>query len=722
MATVVDSLIVTLGLDPSGFSKGSKQAAQDLLKTKENFRSTGKDIESSGKNAAQFFSQLTGRVMMLFAAFASGRGVKQFVDDLTRGNAAAGRMATVLVTTTEELSKWRGMATAMGGSADGVVGSINTLTQSLEELSLTGESSILPALRALQAYNEEKNLGANLSLEGKDGKTRSAIDMLPELNKAVQGMKASTAANLLGKLGLGQDMINILLQDEKTFKRMMADQVRLGLVTKEQAAAAARLQTSNAGVAQSFETLGRIIMTDLEPAIVRMNKKLEDLFVWFQNNPEKLKKAFYGIAAAVVALGLAFGGPLIWIPLVATALTKLYDDWEQWNTTGKSDFGEFWEFVRDGWKDIGDSITDTSKKFQQWAVDTLGFDPKPFNDAQNEMGEAAAMNADGTAKSWKEMGDGFRKWWKETWDWAGSTISDAAASIMRGFKISFGPPFKWVMDNANMIWKAITGNDLFKGHKQSDELTVAPDVVVGGTQSAPPASGSGAAAPSNAKLFIEKYRPVAEKISAETGVPADRILAQAGLESGWKIDAPGNNFFGVKAQQGYGGKTQILQTTEDFGSGLVSVPQTFRKYDTAEEGWRDWAKVLDQKNFKAAKNPNLTDAQYAQALKDGGYATDKDYAAKLSATIAMTKRQLATDTLNATAPTPAPQQVPGATGTATVASAANDNRRSTSNSNATNINKIEVVTQSNDANGLAKDLDSALKERFMSDQSNYGQL
>jgi hypothetical protein len=172
--------------------------------------------------------------------------------------------------------------------------------------------------------------------------------------------------------------------------------------------------------------------------------------------------------------------------------------------------------------------------------------------------------------------------------------------------------------------------------------------------------------------FLVKYRPAAEAVEKETGIPAARILAQAGHETGWNVNAPGNNFFGIKAQPGYQGNHQTLDTQEDFGNGLQNVKQRFRAYDKPEDSFRDWSKLLQQDNFKAALDPNLDDAGFAKALHAGGYATDPNYATKLTNVIADTRTALgqpAGTTVLASAP---PQFVdgPGAGGSASLQSAA----------------------------------------------------
>ncbi len=355
MATVVDSLIVTLGLDPKGFTQGRKQAVQDLIDTRTQANRIAKDVESSGKRASAFFSQIRNQALLLFATLAGGKGLKQFISDVTNGDAALGRMALVAGTTTEALSRWKGVAAATGGSAEGVASSINGLNQSLVRLSLTGESEIIPYFRALQAVAPQ----ANLSLEGANGNMKTAIELLPQLHKAVQGMDAARATAILSGMGIGQDLINVLISSDKQFNKFMEDQKRWGTVTKEQSEAAQRLQYSTAGVIQAFTTLGRLLVNQLSPYLERVNTRLTDLFVWFQAHPREMEQAFWAITAAVTALALAFGGPIAIIGVLTAAVALLYNDWLDYNQTGKSTFGDFWRYVEDGWKSMRDSALET---------------------------------------------------------------------------------------------------------------------------------------------------------------------------------------------------------------------------------------------------------------------------------------------------------------------------------------------------------------------------
>jgi len=156
---------------------------------------------------------------------------------------------------------------------------------------------------------------------------------------------------------------------------------------------------------------------------------------------------------------------------------------------------------------------------------------------------------------------------------------------------------------------------------------------------APAAAGAGAASqPANIRAFQERLAPHAEEASRATGIPAKFMLGQAALESGWgKREIRGadgsasHNLFGIKATGGWKGKVVETATTEYVNG----VPQTkmakFRAYDSYADAFRDYAKLLRDNPRYQNVLANATDAAgFAQGLQKAGYATDPQYAAKLT--------------------------------------------------------------------------------------------
>ncbi len=164
---------------------------------------------------------------------------------------------------------------------------------------------------------------------------------------------------------------------------------------------------------------------------------------------------------------------------------------------------------------------------------------------------------------------------------------------------------------------------------------------------APPAATAipGATAPRTAgtaierkQSFLEQMRPHAEVAAANTGVPADFILAHAALESGWgnreirgSDGSPSHNLFGIKPGSNWeGGRVETLTT--EYRQGLpLKMNQEFRAYSGYAEAFTDYANLVKSRYGAAAG----TDASgFARALANGGYATDPAYAAKLESVIA----------------------------------------------------------------------------------------
>ena len=141
--------------------------------------------------------------------------------------------------------------------------------------------------------------------------------------------------------------------------------------------------------------------------------------------------------------------------------------------------------------------------------------------------------------------------------------------------------------------------------------------------------------------FIDKMRPHAEQVSRSSGIPAQLIMGQAALESGWgkreikmADGSDSHNLFGIKAGNGWNGKVAEVTTTE-YHNGVASKQvESFRAYDSYTEGFQDYVKLLsDNPRYEAVLQHGGDAKGFAQALQQAGYATDPRYADKLARVI-----------------------------------------------------------------------------------------
>ncbi len=150
-------------------------------------------------------------------------------------------------------------------------------------------------------------------------------------------------------------------------------------------------------------------------------------------------------------------------------------------------------------------------------------------------------------------------------------------------------------------------------------------------------------APQGRDDFVQHLSGTAERVAKDSGIPASFMLGQAGHETGWgkseirnKDGSTSFNLFGIKAGKGWTGKVAEVTTTEFINGKAQKVSAKFRAYDSYEDSFRDYARLITEnpryeKAQATAKNGSAV--AYASELQKAGYATDPDYARKLSGAI-----------------------------------------------------------------------------------------
>ncbi|MAY25874.1 MAG: flagellar assembly peptidoglycan hydrolase FlgJ [Polycyclovorans sp.] len=136
-----------------------------------------------------------------------------------------------------------------------------------------------------------------------------------------------------------------------------------------------------------------------------------------------------------------------------------------------------------------------------------------------------------------------------------------------------------------------------------------------------------------AQKFVSDLLPLAREAAEKLGVAPQAIIAQAALETGFGRHQPGghsNNLFGIKAFSSWRGAKVDAETTEVRDGRVRAERAAFRAYDNVSEGVRDYVALLNQPRYTAARNTGNDVAGFARGLQEAGYATDPDYARKIT--------------------------------------------------------------------------------------------
>ena len=145
--------------------------------------------------------------------------------------------------------------------------------------------------------------------------------------------------------------------------------------------------------------------------------------------------------------------------------------------------------------------------------------------------------------------------------------------------------------------------------------------------------------------FLKAMYPLAVKASKELGgVDPNALLTQWGFESGWGSKVSGKyNYFGIKADPSWKGDKKDVMTHEYISGEKVRIPQPFRSYSNPEEAVNDYVKFLknNKRYTKAGVFNTKTSGEFFSALQSAGYATDPNYANKLTSATEGTAKQTA---------------------------------------------------------------------------------
>ncbi len=293
-ATIIDELIVTLGLDPKQFTDAQKGVMASFQKLGAQSERQAKAIEENGKKATQFFTALTKGATEFLAVFTAGLGATEFVHFLTAADTGLGRLSQRLGISAKDLGAWGSAATLLGGTTAGMSQSIQSLITRFANISITGDTSLIPFLRALHVNFKT----------AKDG-TLDWQDALYQMSDTLSHMPRARATTFLQDMGIGDPgTINLMLQGSAAMRQMVASLKQFAPNQADIKAAEAR-QMAFSKLELSAIEVGRTLLTQLTPALDGVADALTRLGEWASAHPAILDAVFAGAATIVIALGAA---------------------------------------------------------------------------------------------------------------------------------------------------------------------------------------------------------------------------------------------------------------------------------------------------------------------------------------------------------------------------------------------------------------------------------
>lgn len=342
MPTIIDALIVELGLDSKDLEKKAPVSVAALKKLETQGEKTEKSVKTISKTSKETTRSVgdLSRVVTTFLSIIGGTmAIKALISDFVETNAQLYRLSQNLNLSVSTISAWSNASERLGGSAQGLQGTLDMLSKSQTQLMLTGESNLIPYFSAL-----------GVSLADVNGKARPVTEILLDLADRFSKMDRTTANNLGRMMGIDQGTMNLLLQGRTELELQIRRQKEHNAVTKAQGEAAQKLQTRIADLKQGFNAFGRDLLMQALPTLEKILDTLQKLGDWAQNNQEFIGDFLKILAVGLGAIALAampINLTVLAVIALAAGFALLWDDYQTWARGGKSEFdwGDFAEGI-----------------------------------------------------------------------------------------------------------------------------------------------------------------------------------------------------------------------------------------------------------------------------------------------------------------------------------------------------------------------------------------
>lgn len=460
MATVIDELMITLGLDGSKAKAGMKDVT--------------KSIESGLSGVTKMF---TGFGAALAGVFSVGSAFSTWKEQAQE----FGNVARNLHMGIEDVQAWSGAIGKFGGSAGDFEQSIRGLNVQLARMATLGTSKGGKLL---------ESVGIDA---GSIGRQRDALEVMEELAAAVEQMTPDESRGFLQALGLDSATIMLLQQGRDGMKDLVRQKKEDAVYTKEDYEAIRQYNIEMGKVKKGFIGIMGIAFRTIMPAFTKVTEYVGKFVKYLKRHQTAVKAFFVMIGVLVtgylIPTFLAFArtlmkNPLTWVILALAALALVIEDLIVWLDGGESALEDFWtelfgspeeakktfedikvavkqfvdesipklqEFgndikelvndVRELWKEIKDSTP--WKMFYHNMLEARRSEMKSMDDLARQMGDESFLNHGGSGGGFEAdpFGDSIRNAIKDAreslnsmWDGVKETLSDAWDSVVGALK------------------------------------------------------------------------------------------------------------------------------------------------------------------------------------------------------------------------------------------------------------------------------------------------
>lgn len=715
MPTLIDSLYVSLGLDPTEYKKGQKEAVDASKKTKEAAVRDAKAIEDAGKKAADGIKKIAVEALALFAIFTGSKSIGKFVTDLLSADAALGRFSRTVGLAPQYVGAIEKVVGEVGGTAEATAGTIDGLSNSLTRFR-TANGDLPQEFWQLRAL-----VGGKIDPRG------SMVDFLDQLAAALQKVERTDpqkAAMYARALSIDPGTYQLMLKYGQELSKVIG--LRKDLAPSQQDIEnAQKFQESWNNIFIVVRNLIEKGIRALEPALTPIINRMTE---WVNANKELIGDKVVEYANSIAAAFKSAADNIGAVVSVLKALDDFNERSKKWEITKILNGSAFNQNTPENSTTYGDPNGPLSASVRKGSIaeSIISF----FSGGSGKVDGARAAGGPVSAGRRYLVGE------------HGPEILDASTNgtiipndrlggnlSVDGRPINRANPMPVTLSNAqgggeNWLqtlgrWLGFGGSGGASGGSGTSGgggFFGAVGKVVNGVLSGKSADAGYSPAPGKPG----QYRPVYKLGEADLSDDVVNVINGEATSSKLSTDAVINNMFNRLGTRAYGASGNLRQ--------VAMAPGQYAGYKKASA--ERAAFIRDR--IRAIASGEVADVTSGANEYRAGWYTGP-WGRKHAGSPVIGGNRFAYNPKVPPGPY-APYARPnmglaggdgvlsGARGAAVAGgSTTNDNRRtSTSSSSTTNISKIEIHTQAKDANGIAASLHDSIRRNATASAANNG--
>jgi hypothetical protein len=281
MASQLEELLVSLGLDATKFEQG---------------------MEKQAEKGKEFFEGLKEHALEFFGVMASVGALAAFTEHMIQSQVALGRLAKETHTTSQEIEALGMASEKEGGSMEGAMQAVEQLGTKLAAI-----GTALP--RAKMAATA---LGIVMGGVGKSAealgeklfKGKGPIEAMDILSEKMQGMDFFRAKAALSRLGMSDAQVRLLIQGKEKMHELI-DENKKYVASDADLARSAATEEMMKNLKFSMDKVTETIAQWVLPAMQKLGDALLNFSDWAVDHGQVVKDVLIGIAAMAGFMAVA---------------------------------------------------------------------------------------------------------------------------------------------------------------------------------------------------------------------------------------------------------------------------------------------------------------------------------------------------------------------------------------------------------------------------------